>query len=144
MITFDRSNWRPYCNLVLNTYQRILPEIKALTTNLIAIFPQTPASNLDTKAKHDFSFKVVSDTENSNAKQFTTTIKNSNEAVDEAKKLSVDFYNFYNVDPKYIPIPNLSVIDTNGSIVFEKSEGRDYSLRVGPQDILDALGHVAK
>jgi peroxiredoxin len=144
VITFYRGNWCPYCNLVLNAYQRILPEIKALGANLIAISPQKPDSTLDMQEKQSLEFEVLSDDKNEVAKQFTTIIKNAIEAVDEAKKLGVDFYDFYNDDSRDIPVPALFVIDTNGSIVFAKSEGGDYSLRVEPQEILDALNAISK
>jgi peroxiredoxin len=144
VLTFYRGNWCPYCNLVLNSYQRILPEIKALGANLIAISPQKPDSTLDMQEKQSLEFEVLSDDKNEVAKQFTTIIKNAIEAVDEAKKLGVDFYDFYNDDSRDIPVPALFVIDTNGSIVFAKSEGGDYSLRVEPQEILDALNAISK
>jgi peroxiredoxin len=144
VITFYRGNWCPYCNLVLNTYQRILPEIKALGANLIAISPQKPDSSLDMKEKHALEFEVLSDDKNGVAKQYTTIIKNALEAVDEAKKLGIDFYDFYEDTSRDIPVPAVFIIDTNGTIVYAKSEGGDYSLRVEPQDILDALQYIAK
>jgi peroxiredoxin len=139
VITFYRGNWCPYCNLVLNSYQRILPEIKALGANLIAISPQKPDSSLDMKEKHALEFEVLSDDKNGVAKQYTTIIKNALEAVDEAKKLGIDFYDFYDDKSRDIPVPAVFIIDTNGTIVYAKSEGGDYSLRIEPQDILDAL-----
>ncbi|WP_228479186.1 peroxiredoxin family protein [Flavobacterium soyangense] len=64
VITFYRGNWCPYCNLVLNAYQRILPEIKALGANLIAISPQKPDSTLDMQEKQSLEFVVLSDDKN--------------------------------------------------------------------------------
>ncbi|MBF2709524.1 peroxiredoxin-like family protein [Flavobacterium soyangense] len=144
VITFYRGNWCPYCNLVLNAYQRILPEIKAFGANLIAISPQKPDSTLDMQEKQSLEFEVLSDDKNEVAKQFTTIIKNSIEAVDEAKKLGVDFYDFYDDQSRDIPVPAVFIIAADGTIIFAKSEGGDYSLRVEPQDILNALGHIAK
>jgi peroxiredoxin len=121
-----------------------LPEIKALGANLIAISPQKPDSSLDMKEKHALEFEVLSDDKNEVAKLYTTIIKNALEAVDEAKKLGIDFYDFYDDKSRDIPVPAVFIIDTNGTIVYAKSEGGDYSLRVEPQDILDALGYVNK
>lgn len=143
VITFYRGNWCPYCNLALNTYQRILLEIKALGANLIAISPQNPDSSLNMQEKHALEFEVLSDDKNEVAKQYTTIIKNALEAVDEAKKLGIDFYDFYDDKSRDIPVPAVFIIDTDGTIVYAKSEGGDYSLRVEPQDILDALGKIA-
>jgi peroxiredoxin len=139
VLTFYRGNWCPYCNLVLNTYQKILPEIKALGGSLIAISPQKPDSTLDMKEKNELEFEVLSDIGNTVAKQYTTIIKNSLEAIQEAKNLGIDFYDFYEDASRDIPVPAVFIIDQQGTIVFAKSEGGDYSLRVEPQDILTAL-----
>lgn len=139
VITFYRGNWCPYCNIVLNAYQRILPDIKAMGANLIAISSQNPDSSLDMQAKHNLEFEVLSDKGNQVAKQFTTIIQNSIEAVDEAQKLGVDFHSFYDDKSRDIPVPAVFVIDKNGTIIFAKSEGGDYRLRVEPAEILDAL-----
>ena len=142
VITFYRGNWCPYCNVVLNAYQRILPDIKALGANLIAISPQNPDSSLDMQEKHNLEFEVLSDNDNQVAKKFTTIIQNSIEAVDEAQKLGVDFYSFYDDKSREIPIPAVFVIDKNGTIIFAKSEGGDYRLRVEPAGILNALKNI--
>lgn len=147
VITFYRGNWCPYCNLVLNAYQRIVPEIKAFGANLIAISPQNPVSSLYMQAKHDLSYDVLSDAENSVAKLFTTIIDSETEIINEAQKLGVDFYDFYdfyNHDAKDIPVPAVFIIDTDGTVVFAKSENGDYRLRVEPKDILDALSNISK
>jgi peroxiredoxin len=139
VITFYRGNWCPYCNIVLNAYQRILPEIKALGASLIAISSQTPDSSLDIQAKHNLEFEVLSDIGNHVAKQFTTIIQNSNEAVDEAQKLGIDFYSFYDDKSREIPVPAVFIIDIDGTIIFTKSQGGDYRQRVEPVEILNAL-----
>lgn len=147
VITFYRGNWCPYCNLVLNAYQRILPEIRAFGANLIAISPQNPISSLYMQAKHDLGYEVLSDSENTVAKQFTTILKSETEIINEAQKLGVDFYDFYDFydhNSKDIPVPAVFIIDTNGTVIFAKSESGDYRLRVEPKDILDALTNIRK
>ncbi|BAU51912.1 peroxiredoxin-like family protein [Mucilaginibacter gotjawali] len=139
VITFYRGNWCPYCNLVLNAYQRILPEIKALGANFMAISSQNPDSSLDMQTKHSLEFEVLSDSGNQVAKQFTTIIQNAVEAVDEAQKLGVDFYSFYDDQSREVPVPAVFILDKNGKVLFAKSEGGDYRLRVEPSEILNAL-----
>ncbi|WP_291131669.1 peroxiredoxin-like family protein [Flavobacterium sp. UBA7682] len=139
VITFYRGNWCPYCNLILNAYQRILPQIKELGANLIAISPQNPDSSLSMKEKQELQFEVLSDKGNEAAKHYTTIIKNSIEAIDSASKLGVDFYAHYDDQSRDIPIPAVFIINKEGIITFAKSEGGDYSLRIEPKEILDAL-----
>ena len=45
VIAFYRGQWCPYCDLQLRAYQEVLPRIKALGANLVAISPQTPDEN---------------------------------------------------------------------------------------------------
>lgn len=139
VITFYRGNWCPYCNLILNAYQRILPQIKELGANLIAISPQNPDSSLSMKEKQELQIEVLSDKGNEAAKHYTTIIKNSIEAIDSASKLGVDFYAHYDNQSRDIPIPAVFIINKEGIITFAKSEGGDYSLRIEPKEILDAL-----
>lgn len=142
VIAFYRGNWCPYCNLVLNSYQQVLPEIKALGANLMAISPQNPDSTLDMQEKHSLEFEVLSDKGNNVARKFTTIIKNAIEAVDEAQKLGVNFYDHYDDHSREIPVPAVFIVNKNGKIVFAKSEGGDYRLRVDPLEILDALKKI--
>ncbi|ASU36365.1 peroxiredoxin-like family protein [Mucilaginibacter xinganensis] len=139
VITFYRGNWCPYCNLILNAYQRILPDIKALGANFIAISSQNPDSSLDMQAKQALEFEVLSDSGNQVAKLYTTIIQNAVEAVDEAQKLGVDFYSFYDDQSREVPVPAVFILDKNGKVLFAKSEGGDYRLRVEPSEILTAL-----
>lgn len=142
VITFYRGNWCPYCNLILNAYQRIIPEIKELGASLLAISSQNPDSSLSMKEKHALAFEVLSDKGNLVAKQFTTIIKNSEAAVDAAKKLGIDFYEFYDDRSREVPVPAVFIIDKDGTVVFARSEGGDYRSRVEPMEILDALKMV--
>ena len=47
VLTFYRGTWCPYCNLQLSQYQQVLPEIKSLGAQLVAISPQTPDESLN-------------------------------------------------------------------------------------------------
>lgn len=139
VLTFYRGTWCPYCNLVLNGYQRILPDIKALGATLIAISPQKPGYSLTLQEKNDLQFEVLSDTGNVIAKYYVSVFKNSTESIDEAKKLGIDFYSHYEEKSGELPVPAVFIIDRLGHIIFAKSEGGDFRQRVEAGEILHAL-----
>jgi peroxiredoxin len=136
VLTFYRGTWCPFCNLALNAYQRILPHIKSLGANLVAISPQKPDYSLDMKQKNSLEFEVLSDVGNIVAKKYTTVFEISKEARETAAKLGLDYSVFYENKELNIPVPALFIIDKNGTIVFAKSEGGDYRIRVEPAEIL--------
>jgi len=139
VLTFYRGTWCPFCNLALNAYQRILPEIKSLGADLVAISPQKPDHSLNIKQKNSLEFEVLSDMGNVTAKKYTTVFEISNEARETANKLGLDYSIFYENKELNIPVPALFIIDKNGVIVFAKSEGGDYRIRVEPTEILNFL-----
>lgn len=139
VLTFYRGTWCPYCNLQLNLYQQILPEIKELGATLVAISPQTPDASLNMKEKNELKFEVLSDNGNIVAKQFTTVFRNADEPVNAMTELGIDFDSHYGDNSREIPVPAVFIINQKGIITFAHSEGGDYRHRVEPKKILDAL-----
>ncbi len=70
VLTFYRGAWCPYCDLALRAYQEVLPHIRALGANLVAISPQTPDESLTTAEKKNLAFAVLSDAGNTVARQY--------------------------------------------------------------------------
>jgi len=54
--------------------------------------------------------------------------------------LGYDFYSFYDDASAELPVPAVFAISANSDIIFAGSAGGDYRERVGPADILDAIG----
>lgn len=140
VMTFYRGTWCPYCNLALNSYQEVLPQIKEAGAEFIAISPQTPDQSLSIAEKNALEFEVLSDPGNVVAKQFTAVFRNGDQPVKAMNDLGIDFYSFYSDKSGELPVPAVFIIDKDGTIIFAKSEGGDYRHRVEPQEILDALG----
>jgi len=139
VITFYRGTWCPYCNLILNQYQSVLPEIKEAGAILVAISPQTPDESLNMKEKNRLQFEVLSDNGNLIAKKFTTVHPNPKETLRKMAELGYD-YDSYNSDEKSeIPVPATFIIEKDRKVSFAKSEGADYRNRVEASEIINAL-----
>ncbi len=139
VLTFYRGNWCPYCNLALNQYQSILPEIKRAGATLVAISPQTPDESLNMQEKNALQFEVLSDNGNIVSKQFTTVHANPENSLAKMTDLGYDYDSYYADEASEIPVPAVFVIEKDGIISFAKSEGADYRNRVEPTEIINAL-----
>ena len=139
ILVIYRGTWCPYCNLVLNNYQQILPEIKAAGAQLIALSLQTPDHSLDIKQKNELAFEVLSDGQNEVVGKYTTVFKNGEAPVQAMKNLGIDFDSFYETNKGVIPVPAVFIINQEGIIQFAEFASGDYRERTEPQAILDAL-----
>jgi len=139
ILVIYRGTWCPYCNLVLNNYQQILPEIKAAGAQLVALSLQTPDHSLDIKQKNELAFEVLSDGQNEAVGKYTTVFKNRETPVQAMKDLGIDFNSFYETNEGIIPVPAVFIINQEGMIQFAEFASGDYRERTEPQTILDAL-----
>ncbi|HMI68002.1 MAG TPA: peroxiredoxin-like family protein [Cyclobacteriaceae bacterium] len=141
VLTFYRGLWCPYCNLQLKLYQEILPQIRELNANLIAISPNTPDHSLSMKEKHDLGYEVLSDFDNHVAKQYKIVFTQADHVAEVGKKLGADISAFNGTDKNEIPVPATFIIDKDGIIRFTFAHG-DYTKRIEPQQVLDVLSRL--
>ncbi len=139
VLTFYRGVWCPYCNLQLKNYQQILPQLKSVGANLIAVSPMTPDNSLSMQQTNELEYEVLSDIGNDVARQFTTVFKSNAAPIQAMSEMGYDFSSFYDDDSNEIPVPATFVIAQDGSIVFADSAGGDYRGRTEAQVILDVL-----
>jgi peroxiredoxin len=64
VLTFYRGCWCPFCDLQLRAYQSVLPKIRALGAELVAISPQTADYALSDVEKKELTFPVLHDAGN--------------------------------------------------------------------------------
>jgi len=139
VLVFYRGTWCPYCNLQLQQYQQILPEIASLGATLVAVSPQTPDESLNIKEKNELQFEVLSDNGNIVANQFTAVFKNADAPLNTMASLGIDFDAHYSDDAKELPVPAVFIIGEDSVISFAKTEGGDYRGRVEAAEIIAAL-----
>jgi peroxiredoxin len=138
IINFYRGEWCPYCNLEINAFQKMLPDIRAKGAQMVAISPQTPDKSLTVEEKHNLEFPVLSDIGNKLARDLGLVFD-----LPEALKTAYTNFGFalpdYNGDQSWtLPIPATYVVDSNGLITYAFVDA-DYSQRAEPQDVLNTL-----
>lgn len=138
VLAFYRGGWCPYCNLQLRAYQRILPEIRELGGQLVAVSPEPQDASLSTAEKNALEFEVLSDVDVTAARSFrllfdlSERLKQTYIGMD--KDLSV-----MNADGQWhLPIPATYVIAQDGRVELAFVDP-EYRHRLEPSDILAAL-----
>jgi len=138
IINFYRGAWCPYCNLEVNAFQRVLPEIKAKGAQLVAISPQTPDHSLSFQEKNNLEFSVLSDVGNKLARELGLVFDLSAVLQEAYTNFGFPLTNYNGDDSWTLPIPATYVVDQQGIISYAYIDA-DYSTRAEPGEVLNAL-----
>ncbi|MFL0091143.1 peroxiredoxin-like family protein [Tenacibaculum maritimum] len=138
VVSFYRGGWCPYCNLELKALQDIIPQLKELGADLVAISPETPDNSLSTSEKNKLTFSVLSDLDNTYAKSIGLVFKMPEELreVYHSFNLHVDQSNG-NKDYE-LPMPATFIVNKQREIIYSFAP-EDYTERLDPEIILDVL-----
>ncbi len=142
VVSFYRGGWCPYCNLELRALQSVLPDLRTLGAQLVAISPQTPDESLSTAEKNALTFHVLSDAGSRVAGRFAI-------AFDLGEELRPIYARFGHALPDrnggdswVLPIPATYVIAQDGRVALAYVDV-DYRTRLDPADIVAAVRRIA-
>ena len=138
VLSFYRGGWCPYCNLQLRAYQHILPAIRELGAQLVAVSPEPPDASLSTAEKNALEFEVLSDVDAQAARSYRLLFDLSERLkatyIGMDKNLAV-----INADGQWhLPIPATYVIAKDGRVALSYVDP-EYRNRLEPSEILAAL-----
>ena len=138
VISFYRGGWCPYCNLELKALQEILPELKKLNGELIAISPETPDNSLTTAEKNEIEFAVLSDVDNVYAKLLGLVFKMPDNLITIYKEFGLHV-DKYNGNENYeLPMPVTYIINKNKEVIYS-FVSEDYTKRLEPSLIIKTI-----
>ena len=141
VISFYRGGWCPYCNMELRALQQVLPEIEAQGATLVAISPETPDSSLSTKEKNELSFEVLSDRNNTFAKQLglVFTLPESLRPIYDNFGIDIPAHN--GNDNFELPLPATYIVTADGTVIYSFASA-DYTERLDPSEIIKVLNSI--
>ncbi|QDL52952.1 peroxiredoxin-like family protein [Rhodoferax aquaticus] len=142
VVVFYRGGWCPYCNLTLREWQRLLPELAAVHTQLIAISPQLPDASLSTKEKNALAYPVLSDSSLAAAHAFGIAFTLPPDLAQMYASVGNDLPSLNGNGQWVLPVPATFVFDTEGEVIYRHVEA-DYRQRAEPVDILQLLRSLA-
>jgi peroxiredoxin len=122
--------------------QRVLPEIKSLGGQLIAISPQLPDQSLEMVLERGLDFMVLSDVDNQVARDFGLVYTIPSELRDVYSGLGIDIEEANGNKKFELPFPATYVANKNGDIVLDFVDV-DHTKRLEPSEIISALEAIA-
>jgi len=137
ILMWYRGGWCPYCNLTLKAMQDMLPLFQEGGAQLVALTPESPDKSISTAEKNDLDFEVLSDINNTVAREYGVVFK----LTDDVKKYYEDGFGLstYNGNDKgELPLAATYVIGTDGIVTYAFLDA-DYRNRAEPIAVLDAL-----
>lgn len=139
IVTFYRGGWCPYCNLELQAYQEILPEIAAAGASLVAISPEKPDDSLSTAEKNALTFEVLSDVGQKVGRAFGLVYEFSDELKSAYRGFNLDIPAHNGTPSEWaLPVSATYVIDCDGLIIYTYTDP-DYRDRADPRNVLKAI-----
>ena len=134
VISFNRGNWCPFCNIEFKHLQNTVNEIKNAGANLVVISPQLQEKSAELIAQNELSYPILFDKENEVAKKFgiAFTLAESLRPIHKAFEMDIPAHNG---DESFgLPIPATYVINSNKKIIFasinpnwmERAESNEY------------------
>lgn len=138
IIAFFRGSWCPYCNLEMKALEKVLPQIKAKQTSLVAISPQVVEKNAEMSTETPFGFDILSDTDNKYAKELGIAFDLQDFVIPYYRQLGINLSEYNGNDDNSLPIPAIFVIDKNRTIIFSCIDV-DYTKRVDIDELLNSL-----
>ena len=118
IVCFYRGSWCPFCNLELRAYQRELASMEDAGVTLVAISPNTPDESLGLIDKNELTYPVLSDAENTVAKQFNLVYTMEESLVEYYTNHDRNIAAMNGSEVWELPVPATYVVDRDGTIRF--------------------------
>ena len=145
VISFYRGEWCPFCNLELRALQEALPQMQELGASLVAISPEKPEGGIAATEKNKLTFTVLSDFNNTVARQFGIVFQVGAELQDLSKNVFKNDLALRNGEDSYeLPVPATFVLDADGVIRYAHVEVDYMTGRAEPAEIVAALEAIAQ
>lgn len=126
----------------MRAYQKILPEIRKLGAQLVAISPQTPDKSQATLLHNFLEYEVLSDVGNRVARQYRLVYRMAEPLREVYRRFGVDLAD-YNADDSWeLPLAGTFVVGRDRTVRLAYVDA-DYTHRLEPAAILEALRGLA-
>jgi peroxiredoxin len=143
VLSFQRGEWCPYCNLELHTWQGLLGEVAAAGAQLVAVSPQRPTNALSLTEKHELAFPVLSDVDQTAIRAYRLRYELPAALKDVYTKAFAVDLSVENADGSWtLTVPATFVVDQQRRIRFAYAN-TDWRVRAEPADVLAALRDAA-
>lgn len=139
VLLFIRGSWCPYDDIQLRSLQSDLAAFHAAGAKVAAISPTLPEGLRGLAVERGITFTLLSDAGNATADAYGLRVGLDGEHRDAHIGVGVDLPASNGDESWTLPAPATFVIEPDGRVSYAWVPG-DPRLRVGPQELLEALG----
>ncbi len=118
VISFNRGNWCPFCNIDFKHMQRNIAAIEESGSNLFVISPQLIEKSAQLKEENGYDYPILHDKSNEVAKQFGICFTLSDELKTIHHSFGMDIPEHNGDNSFELPIPATYVIGSDKKIKF--------------------------
>ncbi len=138
VVSFNRGNWCPFCNLEFKALQESVSEIKDAGANLVVVSPQLPILSRELKQKNGFKYDILYDKGNEVAKQFgiAFALPEPLRPIHEAFGMDIPAHNGDNTFE--LPLAATYVINKSGEITYAYVNA-NWMERAEPEEFIGSL-----
>lgn len=144
ILIFYRGGWCPYCTRHLQGLQKVVPELKSLGYQLIAISPDRPALLSPLAKEKGLGYSLFSD-----SSMKASTAMGLAFRLDDAT--FVKYKDSYNIDIEadsgykhhLLPVPAVYVVDAEGRVQY-RYVNKNYKVRLEPDKLLKAAAQAVR
>jgi peroxiredoxin len=135
VIVFYRGHWCPACMKQLQGLDKIVPDLEANGTSLVAIGTDKPKIVAETIKKTNFGFPLYSDSDLSAAKAMGLAYQLDAKSLETYGPTLLENTGH---DSGQLPVPAVFLVNKEGKIVFVHSDP-NYKVRLSNEELLAAV-----
>lgn len=138
VLSFNRGNWCPFCNLEFKALNDAVTDIEGSNATLLVVTPQKPEKTRIAASENGYRFRTLYDSGNRVATRFGLTFEmpQTLQPIHEAFEMNVPEWNG---DGSWnLPFPATYVIDQSGLITYAYVDA-NWMNRAEPADVVAAL-----
>jgi len=138
VLIFFRGGWCPYCTKHLAALKDVIPQLKDLGFEVVAISPDSIESNQKAIDDKGIDYTVLSDADFEAIQEFRLAFKLDDETLKLYDTYGLKLIPMPETGDTVLPVPAIYVIDSLGIIQFRQYDP-DYRKRLDPELLLQAV-----
>lgn len=138
VLIFFRGGWCPYCTKHLAALKDVIPQIKELGFEVLAISPDSIESNRKAVDDKQIDYTVLSDADFEAIQEFRLAFKLDDETLKLYDTYGLKLVPMPETGDTVLPVPAIYVVDALGIIQFRHFDV-DYRQRLDPDLLLQAV-----
>jgi len=142
ILTFYRGSWCPYCDLTLRAYSKMVPQLRRVGAQLIAISPQRADAAVPNAVEHrGLDFPLLSDVGNRVARQYGLVYGVDSLMRSLFADFGLDLPSVNGAASWELPVPATFLVTPDTRVRWAYVES-DYRRRAEPEHVLRALAEL--